>query len=244
MFPFADDNPRTVTPYVTIAMIGMCVLVFLWQMTLGPESAQIAVYSYGMIPARVLGDVGLPAELSTVPAWATIFTSMFMHGGLMHLAGNMLFLWVFGDNIEESMGHVRFIVFYLVCGVAAALTQGLLDPGSTIPMIGASGAISGVLGAYLLLHPFATIRVFIFLGIFATITRVPAILVLGFWAVGQFISAAATPIDQPGIAFWAHIGGFIAGMVLVFVFKRRDVPLFQPRVSEPCVNEAVYRFIR
>ena len=243
MFPFADDNPRNVTPYVTVTLIGLCGLVFLWQMTLDPESAQIAVYRFGMIPARVLGDVGFPAELSTIPAWTTIFTSMFMHGGFMHLAGNMLFLWVFGDNIEESMGHVPFVVFYMICGVAAALAQGFLDPDSTIPMIGASGAISGVLGAYLLLHPFATIRVFIFLGLFATITRVPAVLVLGFWAVGQFISAAATPLDQPGIAFWAHIGGFVAGLVLVPLFKRRDVPLFQPRISQPYVNEKVYRFI-
>lgn len=244
MFPFADDNPRNVTPYITIAVIGMCVLVFLWQITLGPESTEVVIYSYGMIPARLFGEVAFPAELSAVPAWVTVFTSMFMHGGLMHLAGNMLFLWVFGDNIEESMGHFRFVIFYLACGVAAALTQSLLNPESAVPMIGASGAISGVLGAYLVLHPFATIRVFIFLGIFATVTRVPAILVLGFWAFGQFISAAVTPLDQPGIAFWAHIGGFVAGMLLIPLFKYREVPLFQPRRSKPFVNEAVYRFIR
>ncbi len=243
MFPFADDNPRERIPYVTWTLIGACVLVFFWQASLGIDGAEAAVYKFGMIPARVFGGVELDAELGVVPAWSTIFTSMFMHGGLLHLGGNMLFLWVFGDNVEDSMGHGRFLAFYLVCGIVAAMAQAMLNPGSTVPMIGASGAISGVLGAYLLLHPYATVRVFIFLGIFATITRVPAMLVLGFWAVGQLISAAMTPLDQPGIAFWAHIGGFLAGMALVKPFKRRDVPLFQARRSKAYTNEAVYRFL-
>ena len=244
MFPFSDDNPRQRTPYIAWALIGACVLVFLFQISLDLDRAEVAVFSYGMIPARLFGGVELSVELVAIPAWMTLFTSMFMHGSLLHLTGNMLFLWVFGDNVEDSMGHGSFLIFYLVCGIVAAMTQGLLNPASPVPMIGASGAISGILGAYLLLHPFATVRVLIFLGIFATVTRVPAVLVLGFWAFGQFVSAAVTPIDQPGIAFWAHIGGFVAGMVLVTLFKRREVPLFQPQRSKPFTNEAVYRFVR
>ncbi|HEX2255809.1 MAG TPA: rhomboid family intramembrane serine protease, partial [Afifellaceae bacterium] len=163
-----------------------------------------------------------------VPAWATIFTSMFMHGGWLHLGGNMLFLWIFGDNIEDSMGHGRFLAFYVLCGVAAALGQGLLSPTSTVPMVGASGAISGVLGGYLLLHPRATVRVLIILGFFITVAHVPAMLVLGVWFLGQPWSAAATPPGEPGIAFAAHIGGFVAGLVLVPFFRRRGVALLQP----------------
>jgi len=243
MFPLSDDNPRERTPYITWILIGACVLVYLWQVSLDLDGIEAAIYGFGMIPGRLFGAVELSAEFMVIPAWATVFSSMFMHGGLLHLAGNMLFLWVFGDNVEDSMGHNRFLVFYLACGIAAAMMQAVLNPASTVPMIGASGAISGVLGAYLLLHPYATVRVFIFLGLFATVTRVPAILVLGFWAVGQFISAATTRLDQPGIAFWAHIGGFIAGMALVKLFKRSDVPLFQPQRSKPFSHEAVYRFL-
>ncbi len=212
---------------VTVGLIGACILVYLWQASLGLQGGQAAVYSFGMIPARLFGDAELPAELVQVPAWATIFTSMFMHGGLLHLGSNMLFLWIFGDNIEDSMGHGRFLVFYLACGVAAALTQGVLSMESAVPMIGASGAVSGVLGAYVLLHPRATIRVLIFLGIFITMAHVPAMLALGVWFLGQLLNAAMTPPGEPGVAFWAHIGGFVAGMVLIPFFKHRDVPLLQ-----------------
>jgi len=226
MFPISDDNPRRSTPVVNYCLIGICVLVFLWQFSLGPEGGQQAVMSLGMIPARLFGYGELPADMIVVPAWATIFTSMFMHGGWMHLGGNMLFLWIFGDNIEDNMGPVRYLAFYLVTGVAAAMTQAFLNPDSQIPMVGASGAISGVLGAYLLLHPWATVRTVIFLGIFITMVHVPALIVLGFWFVGQLISAAMTPPGQPGVAFAAHIGGFVAGMALVAFFKQRFVPLF------------------
>ena len=233
MFPISDDNPRRhLTPYVNYTMIGACVLVWLWQFSLGP-GGEAAIYSLGMIPARVFGFAELPPELIVTPAWATVFTSMFMHGGWLHLGSNMLYLWIFGDNIEDSMGHFRYLVFYLLSGAAAAMSQGLIDPGSEIPMVGASGAVSGVLGAYILLHPGATIRVLIFLGFFATIAHVPALLVLGIWFVGQLFSASMTPLGEPGIAFAAHIGGFIAGLVLVPFFKRRCVPLLEKPHHKP-----------
>jgi len=231
MFPISDDNPRLNTPVVTWALIGACVLVFLWQFLLGQEQGQIAVFQFGMIPARLFGEVEL--SRAAVPAWSTVFTSMFMHGGFLHLALNMLFLWVFGDNVEDSMGHFRYLVFYLVCGVAAAMTQALINPDSTIPMIGASGAISGVLGAYLLLHPYATVRVLIFIVLFVTIVHVPAMFVLGLWFLTQLGSAALTQTDGPGVAFWAHVGGFVAGMALVPVFKQKNVRLLEPAHSRP-----------
>jgi membrane associated rhomboid family serine protease len=229
MFPISDDNPRRRLgiPYVAWSLIAANVAVFFWQASLGPQAGQEVIFSLGMIPARLFTPAELPPEMVVVPAWATIFTSMFMHGGWLHLGGNMLFLWIFGDNVEDSMGHGRFLAFYVLCGVAAALGQGLLDPASTVPMVGASGAISGVLGAYLLLHPRATVRVLIFFG-FIFIAHVPAMFVLGIWFLGQLMNALATPPGQPGIAFAAHIGGFVAGLVLVPFFKRPDVGLFQP----------------
>jgi membrane associated rhomboid family serine protease len=233
MFPISDDNPSNLTPFVTWSLIGACALVFLVQFSMSQQEAQAAIYSFGMIPARVFDKAELRPELAVVPAWATVITSMFMHAGLLHLAGNMLFLWIFGDNVEDAMGHVRFLVFYIACGVAAAMTQGLLSPDSTVPMVGASGAISGVLGAYLLLHPQATVRVLVFFGFFATVVHVPSILALGLWFLGQLLNAASQPVDQPGVAFWAHIGGFVAGMVLVPMFKRPGTPLLQPRHSRP-----------
>lgn len=233
MFPISDDNPSRLTPFVTWTLITFCVLVFLVQFSMSTQEVEATIYSFGMIPARIFDTAQLHPDLAVVPAWTTVITSMFMHGGLLHLAGNMLFLWIFGDNVEEAMGHVRFLVFYLLCGVVAAMTQALLSPESTVPMVGASGAISGVLGAYLLLHPQATVRVLVFFGFFVTVVHVPAILALGLWFLGQLFSAANNPVDQPGVAFWAHIGGFLAGMVLVPIFKSRRTPLFQPRHSRP-----------
>jgi membrane associated rhomboid family serine protease len=228
MFPISEDTPRRITPVLSRGIIVACVVVFLWQFSLGREGQIAAVYAFGLIPARLFGVAEVDPALTMVPAWVTIFTSMFMHGGFLHLGGNMLFLWVFGDNIEDAMGHARFLIFYLVCGTAAAVGHSMLAPASTVPMIGASGAISGILGAYLLLYPRATVRVLVIIILFITIIHVPAVVVLGLWFVGQLLSAAATPPDQPGIAFWAHIIGFLAGMLLVPVFKRSDVPLLQP----------------
>lgn len=226
MFPISDNNPSRITPVVNYSLMGACVLVFLWQVSLGAQGGEQAIMGLGMIPARLFGYGELPADMAVVPAWATIFTSMFMHGGWLHLGGNMLFLWVFGDNIEDSMGHARYLVFYLATGVAAAMTQAFLNPGSEIPMVGASGAISGALGAYLLLHPWASVRTIVFLGIFITMVHIPALVVLGLWFAGQLFSAAMTPPGQPGVAFAAHIGGFVAGMALVPFFKQKYVPLF------------------
>ena len=151
MIPLHDDNPTEIVPLLTIAFIVICVLVFFWQMSLGGQGNQAAVFSLGVIPAVLLNKSSLPPELALIPAELTVFTSMFMHGGFMHLAGNMLYLWIFGNNVEDAMGHVRFVIFYFLCGIAAVIGQVMQNPGSEIPMIGASGAISGVLGAYLLL---------------------------------------------------------------------------------------------
>jgi len=233
MFPISDDNPRIDTPTVTWSIIAVCVLVFFWQLSLGQNAGEIAFYQFGMIPARLFGTAELDPGLAAIPPWSTVFTSMFMHGGWLHLGFNMLFLWIFGDNVEDSMGHVRFLVFYLLCGVAAAMAQALVNPGSTIPMVGASGAISGVLGAYLLLHPHATVRTVIFLGLFVTMMHLPALIVLGLWFLMQLASAAFANSGEPGVAFWAHIGGFVAGMALVPVFKKSGVPLFQPAHYRP-----------
>jgi membrane associated rhomboid family serine protease len=236
LFPLYDDNPRIhiTTPYVNYGIIAICVVVFLWQVSLGPAGEEQTIVSLGMIPARLFGRGELPPELIVVPAWATIFTSMFMHGGWLHIGGNMLYLWIFGDNIEDSMGHFRYAVFYVLCGVAAALTQGFVDPASEVPMVGASGAISGVLGAYILLHPGATVRVFIFLGFFITVAHVPALIVLGVWFLLQLFSGLATPTStEGGVAVWAHVGGFVAGIVLIMVFKRRWVEVLERPKTPP-----------
>lgn len=207
--------------------MALCVVVFLWQFSMGAGGERI-IYALGVIPAVLLGQAELPPELALVPPSATMFTSMFMHGGWMHLIGNMLYLWIFGDNVEDSMGHGRFVVFYLVCGVAAVFAQALPDPSSTIPMVGASGAISGVLGGYLLLYPHARVLVVIPLGFYLHTTRLPAGVVLAMWFGLQLLSNAMSTGAEGGVAFRAHIGGFIAGMVLISLFKRRDVRLFHP----------------
>jgi membrane associated rhomboid family serine protease len=228
MIPLRDDNPSGTPQIVTIAFIVMCVLVFVWQLSFGAQGGQRIVYALGVVPASLLGQGQLPAELSLVPPWTTVFTSMFMHGGWMHLIGNMLYLWIFGDNVEDSMGHGRFVVFYLLCGIAAVLAQALPDPSSTIPMVGASGAISGVLGAYLLLFPHARVLVAIPLGFFLHTMRIPAGLVLVLWFGLQLFSSASAQPGQGGVAFRAHIGGFIAGMILIPLFKQRRVRLRLP----------------
>jgi membrane associated rhomboid family serine protease len=226
MLPLADDNPRNTTPVVTWGIIGICIAVFLWQLSLG-SAGDVAYYGYGLVPARLTGVAELPAGIPSVPAWATVLTSMFMHGGFVHIGGNMLYLWIFGDNVEDSMGHVRFAVFYLVCGIIAALTQTYIAPASQVPVIGASGAIAGVLGAYILLHPRATVRTLIFLGIIFWIVRIPAVYVLGFWFLLQFLNAAGSTAGNGGVAVWAHVGGFIAGLILVMAFRRRGVDVWQ-----------------
>jgi membrane associated rhomboid family serine protease len=166
MIPLHDDNPTETTPVVTVAFVAACALVFLYQATLPPRTGEAFVFHFGAIPAVLFGRAELPPEIAGFPAYATLLTSMFMHGGWMHLIGNMLYLWIFGNNIEDVMGHARFILFYVLCGILAAFSHALTDPTSTVPMVGASGAISGVLGAYLLLFPKAQVLVFIPLGFF------------------------------------------------------------------------------
>ena len=228
MIPLRDDNPTTIKPLVTIVLIALCSLIFLWQISLGARGFEAAVLSLGVIPATLLGSARLPPELALAPPALTVFTSMFLHGGWMHLIGNMLYLWIFGNNVEDAMGHGRFVFFYLLCGIAAVFAQTLPNPESTIPMIGASGAISGVLGAYLLLYPHARVLVLIPFGFYTRLVRLPAMAVLGFWFVLQIVSSAFADPRAGGVAFGAHIGGFVAGMVLLLLFKRRHVRLFAP----------------
>ena len=213
--------------YVTWGLMGLCIAVFVVQFTSAPVDAQKTILSFGLIPALLNNLVSLPAELHRVPPELTIITSMFLHGGFMHLAGNILFLYIFGDNVEDCMGKLRFIIFYLLCGAAAAYAQTLYHPESTIPMIGASGAISGVLGAYLLVYPRARVLVLIPLGFIMQTIRMPAGVVLVLWFVIQIFSSIGAEPGTPGVAWYAHIGGFIAGCVLIPFFKSRQVPLFQ-----------------
>jgi len=228
MIPLRDDNPSGTPPIVTIAFIVLCVLVFLWQLSFGAEGGQRIVYALGVVPAVLLGQGQLPPDLSLVSPWMTIFTSMFMHGGWMHLIGNMLYLWIFGDNVEDAMGHGRFVVFYLLCGSAAVFAQALPEPSSIVPMVGASGAISGVLGAYLLLYPHARVLVVIPFGFYLHPMRIPAGLVLVLWFGLQLLSNLMAQPGQGGVAFRAHIGGFIAGMILIPIFKQRRARLRLP----------------
>jgi membrane associated rhomboid family serine protease len=225
MIPLHDDNPTTVQPMVTIALIVVASAVFLWQLTLSPTAEVRIAYALGVTPITLLGDEQLPADIYLVPPWLTVLTSMFLHGGWLHIIGNMLYLWIFGNNIEDILGHVGFVLFYVACGAAAALAQSALDVDSTVPMIGASGAIAGVLGAYAVLFPRAHVLVLLPLGFFSQVIRLPALLVLGFWFVLQFIEGGLTASSgEGGVAYWAHIGGFVAGLVLIFLFPRRSSP--------------------
>lgn len=226
MLPLNDDNPTEITPVVTITFIVVCVLVFFYQSSLPPRLGEQFVFQYGAIPALLFGHAVPPSEWGPPPPAATLLTSMFLHGSWMHLFGNMLYLWIFGNNIEDVMGHAKFILFYVACGILAALTHALIDPASAMPMVGASGAISGILGAYLLLFPRA--RVLLLAPVIGT-AYVPAGLVLGFWFVMQVLSGGASLGSQgSGVAFFAHVGGFLAGMALIGFFKRPDVRYFAP----------------
>ena len=215
MIPLKDDNPTSSRPIVTYFLIAICVLIFLIQ--IGSQSYKTGqlFYSYGLIPSVLMGHNQLPMDLYAVPAFVTIFSSMFMHGGFMHLIGNMLYMWIFADNIEDNLGPVKFLIFYLLAGVGAAMTQVLMDTTSQIPMVGASGAIGGVLGAYLINHPNARVLVLIPFGFFSQLIKIRALYVLGFWFILQFISSGG------GIAYAAHIGGFVSGMILILFFNKK-----------------------
>ena len=226
MIPLKDDVPTRTFPVVTVGLIIANALAFLYQLSLHAtddpaalRAAQAFVFEFGLIPCRLTGSCVAPSEFP-LPA-LTIFTSMFLHGGLFHVAGNMLYLWIFGNNVEDTLGHGRFLLFYLLSGVAAALAQTAIDPASRIPMIGASGAVSGVLGAYLLLFPYASVLTLVVFGFFIRVVRIPAMIVLGFWIVVQFLNGLITfgSGEQGGVAWFAHIGGFLAGLGLLYVLR-------------------------
>ena len=231
--PLYDDNPIERTPFITWAIIAACVAVFLWQAGLGPRGEQAVAFGLGLVPAVLFGYAELPPQLQLVPSGATLITHMFLHGGWAHLLGNMLFLWIFGNNIEDALGHGRYLLFYLLCGLAAAAAQIAGDPASEIPMIGASGAIAGVLGAYLVLHPHANVRVLVWIIVFVRLINVPAWIVLGLWFAMQLFGGLATPMAKGGVAFWAHVGGFVAGILLILVLRPRRTALLQPQRTAP-----------
>ena len=226
--PLYDDNPVRRAPIVNYLLIGLSIGAFLWE--LGQNQHRV-LYAYGMIPAVLFGSAHLAPYLHVLPAWVTVFTSMFLHGGWFHLIGNMLFLWIFGHNVEDELGHSRYLVLYLASGVAAALIQGLSAPHSHVPMIGASGAIAGVLGAYAVLSPRANVHVFVWIVIFFRIVNVPAWALLGLWFVMQLVSGLEQANGRPGVAFWAHTGGFVAGMLLVTQLRRQGTVLLRPQRS-------------
>ena len=228
MIPLKDDNPTRTFPFVTVGLIAANVLAFLYQLSLQAtddpgalKAAQAFVFEFGLIPCRLTGTCVAPSDFPS--PIVTIFTSMFLHGGLFHIAGNMLYLWIFGNNVEDTLGHGRFLVFYLLAGTAAALAQTAVGPTSKIPMIGASGAVSGVLGAYLILFPYASVLTLVTFGFFIRIVRIPAMIVLGFWIVVQFLNGLITfgAGERGGVAWFAHIGGFLAGLVLLALLRPR-----------------------
>ncbi len=213
MIPLRDVIPSRTTPYVTFALIAANALVFFYQLTMGEAIEEFVLY-FGLIPAAF--------------SWVAVLTSMFLHGGLLHFGGNMLYLWIFGDNVEDRMGHGRFLAFYLLCGTAAALAQTIASPDSVVPMVGASGAIAGVMGAYFVLYPKSRIVTLLPIFFFFQIVEIPAIFFLGVWFLMQLLSgvgsmATATGGEPAGgIAFWAHAAGFLAGISGVLVFRRRE----------------------
>ncbi len=255
MIPLRDYRRSTTFPVVTVALIIINLLVFSYQLTKSSEENLILnvsswsahelnfaelgdrvsyvrisprdqfVFSYGFIPGEFFTGVDLPPEIP-IPLWLTLFASLFIHGSLSHLLGNMLYLWIFGDNVEDAMGHGKFLVFYLLCGLIATASQTIISYHSTIPQIGASGAIAGVLAAYLMLFPYSRILTLIPIFFFIRLMAIPAVLLLGLWFMFQVISGAGTiGMTGGGVAFFAHIGGFIAGGLLVFIFRKRGVPV-------------------
>ncbi|MDO9018683.1 MAG: rhomboid family intramembrane serine protease [Deltaproteobacteria bacterium] len=223
MIPIRDLNPTRSTPWVTWTLLLLCGLVFIWQAVLPVGADRDFVFAYGLIPRRVMFSQD-PAAL------LTIFTSMFMHGGLMHIIGNLWFLRLFGDNVEDNMGPVRFTIFYLLCGLAAAGAQIAMSPASGVPMVGASGAIAGVLAAYLVLYPHARVVALVPIFIFIQFMEIPAFVFIALWFGLQFFSGIGSiGASGGGVAYWAHIGGFVAGLALVYLFRTPHPPA--PRMA-------------
>ena len=220
MIPLGDENPTVLRPVVTIAVIAANIAVFLYQLSVlavDPRLAEALIHRLGVVPAAMMHGMFLGTG-----EYYRILTSMFLHGGWLHIIGNMLYLWIFGNNVEDSMGHLRFVIFYLLTGTIAACAHIAIQPDSTIPTIGASGAVSGILGAYLVLHPHARIKTLVPLFVFFTVTYLPAWLFLVVWIGWQLLSQTLLPVasNGGGIAYGAHIGGFVAGMVLIPFFRR------------------------
>jgi membrane associated rhomboid family serine protease len=223
MIPIRDDQPRFSTPYVTYFLIGLNLVIFLFEATLTRQSFKLLLFQLGMVPANITAFLGGNGRLGAVAAFLPMLTSMFLHGSWMHVIGNMWFLWIFGDNIEDYLGHFKYLLFYLLSGLGAAFAQLVLNPHSIVPTVGASGAIAGVLGAYFLLYPRAKVLIwFPILFLF----YLPAWVTLGYWFAMQFVSGAATSLasyseTSGGVAFWAHVGGFVAGIILIKLFPER-----------------------
>ncbi len=241
MFPLGDDNPRLRTPWATALLIGLNIVAWATLQGFGTLPAlEHAICVYGLIPGELLGHVtagtSIPLRADPVTEDAlctlsgasrplTLLTSMFLHGSWFHIIGNLWFLYVFGDNVEDILGPVRFTLFYLLCGVAAAVVQIATNPESPVPMVGASGAISGIMGAYALLFPGIRVRLLVVLGVFITTLRVPAVVVLGYWLLLQFVGGLpALDSTEGGVAFWAHIGGFLAGLIIILPLARLPNP--------------------
>ena len=237
MFPIRDHNPSGRTPYVTYALMAINIVVFLtyWPLFSDPRALNMFFYEWAMVPVLV-------TEQGT---YHTMLTSMFMHGGVMHLAGNMLFLWIFGDNLEDDMGHVPYLLFYLASGLAAGLAHVLSGPQSTVPTVGASGAIAGVMGGYLLLYPKARVDVLIILIFFIRILPIPAWIMLGIWFALQLFNGMGADPTTGGVAYWAHAGGFIVGLVLTLpLFLRRGGTYYWSLTEgHPPHPEAKYRYV-
>jgi len=226
--PYRDDNPTRSLPLVNWVIIGLNFWVFFaWQFPLSPKEQMAYFSSFGFIPATFFGQLFYPSVEGIIWEWYSVLSSMFSHGGVAHLLGNMLFIYLYGDNLEDAMGKFRYLVFYLLCGFLAALAQAFLTPSSQIPMVGASGAISGVIGGYLILYPRANIRVFYWIVFFFGTMMVPAYLVLGLWFLEQALLFPDSMKNAGGVAIAAHLGGFAGGLLLTPLFKQKGVKLFQ-----------------
>ena len=237
MFPIKDDNPTESRPYVTCALIGLNILIFFYQIGLEENIRTSLIFEYGFKPSQLFSNANsMNLKQSSL---LTIFTSMFLHGGLFHLLGNMLFLWIYGNNVEDSMGHIKFLIFYLLCGLAASLLQAIVSFDSSIPMIGASGAVSGVLSAYFLLYPKARVLTLVVLLIFITFIRIPAGLLIGFWFLSQIINAYFNDPNSPGVAWYAHIGGFLMGLFLIPFFKKKKFKFFSSGTIKKEISERI-----
>lgn len=225
MVPLNDENPTSKTAFVVYGLIVTNVLLFLYEISLSDIQLRQFFYSWAVVPCQLSNTCSVSLPTSPLPEWLTLFSAQFLHGGWLHLGGNMLFLWIFGNNVEDCLGHVKFLIFYLACGVLASLSQWFFSPGSAIPSLGASGAIAGVMGAYILRFPKAKVLTLLPLGFFITTVRIPAFFFLGFWFVQQAfygIASLNTPanigMEGGGIAYWAHAGGFVFGAILAPLF--------------------------